>query len=97
MCSSDLEVQKAAPNPVAGGIDGDWAYAEITLTLDRMPEGGWELIPPDTFVSPVGLTVSVELLEQLEQLASEQGIGMSRVSGPEVNNHCLIIILNEES
>ena len=55
------------------------------------------MIPPDTFVSPVGLTVSVELLEQLEQLASEQGIGMSRVSGPEVNNHCLIIILNEES
>lgn len=95
--STTEEVQKAAPNPAAGGIDGDWAYAEITLTLDRMPEGGWELIPPDTFVSPVGLTVSVELLEQLEQLASEQGIGMSRVSGPEVNNHCLIIILNEES
>lgn len=89
-------MEKAASSPTADGIDGDWAYAEITLTLDRMPEGGWELIPPDTFVSPVGLTVSVELLEQLEQLALEQGIGMSRVSGPEINDHCLIIILDEE-
>ena len=79
--------QKAVP---------DMAYAEFVLTLDRMPEGGWELIPPETFVSPVGLTVSVELMEQLEQLALAQGINASRESGPETNNHCLIIILDEE-
>ena len=79
--------QKAVP---------DMAYAEFVLTLDRMPEGGWELIPPETFVSPVGLTVSVELMEQLEQLALAQGINVSRESGPETNNHCLIIILDEE-
>ena len=78
--------QKAVP---------DMAYAEFVLTLDRMPEGGWELIPPETFVSPVGLTVSVELMEQLEQLALTQGINVSRESGPETNDHCLIIILDE--
>ena len=78
--------QKAVP---------DMAYAEFVLTLDRMPEGGWELIPSETFVSPVGLTVSVELMEQLEQLALAQGINVSRESGPETNDHCLIIILDE--
>lgn len=86
---------KAAPNAGADGYNGDQAYAEAVLTLDRMPEGGWELIPPETPVSPDGLTVSAELMEQLEQLAVEQGIGTSRVSGPEVNDHCLIIILDE--
>lgn len=90
-------MEKAAPNADADSYDGDRAYAEAVLTLDRMPEGGWELIPPETPVSPDGLTVSAELMEQLEQLAIEQGIGTSRVSGPEVNDHCLIVILNEES
>lgn len=90
-------MEKAAPNPTMDSIDGDWAYAEAVLTLDRMPEGGWELIPPETPVSPDGLTVSTELMEQLEQLALEQGISVSRVPGSEANNHCLIVILNEES
>lgn len=88
-------MQKAAPNPVAEGLDRDSAYAEAVLTLDRMPEGGWELIPPETPVSPDGLTVSVELMEQLEQLALAQGINVLRESGPEANDHCLIIILDE--
>lgn len=91
------DMQKAVPNADADSYNGDRAYAEAVLTLDRMPEGGWELIPPETPVSPDGLTVSVELMEQLEQLAVEQGIGTSRVSGPEVNDRCLIVILNEES
>lgn len=91
------DMQKAAPNADADGLTGDRAYAEAVLTLERMPEGGWELIPPETPVSPDGLTVSAELMEQLEQLAVEQGIGTSRASGPEVNGHCLIVILNEES
>lgn len=93
-----------APNSTADGLEDsrqklapDMAYAEAVLTLDRMPEGGWELIPPDTPVSPDGLTVSAELMERLEQLAQEQGINTSRTSGPEVNDHCLIVILNEES
>ena len=81
-------MQKVVPN---------MAYAQFVLTLDRMPEGGWELIPPETPVSPDGLTVSVELMEQLEQLALEQGIGVSRVVGPEANAHCLIVILDEET
>ena len=88
-------LEKAAPNPAAEGLDGDSAYAEFVLTLDRMPEGGWELIPPEALVSPDGLTVSVELMEQLEQLALAQGINASRESGPEANDHCLIVILDE--
>ena len=89
-------MEKAAPNCYgADSLTGDRDYAEVVLTLDRMPEGGWELIPPETFSSPVGLTVSVELMEQLEQLALEQGIGVSRVAGPEANDHCLIVILDE--
>ncbi len=79
-------MQKVVPN---------MAYAQFVLTLDRMPEGGWELIPPETPVSPDGLTVSVELMEQLEQLALAQGINVSRETGPEANDHCLIIILDE--
>lgn len=91
-------MEKAAPNCYGeDSLTGDWDYAEVVLTLDRMPEGGWELIPPETPVSPVGLTVSVELMEQLEQLALEQGISVSRVVGPEANDHCLIIILDEET
>jgi len=89
-------MEKAAPNCYgADSLTGDRDYAEVVLTRDRMPEGGWELIPPETFSSPVGLTVSVELMEQLEQLALEQGIGVSRVAGPEANDHCLIVILDE--
>lgn len=91
------DMQKAVPNADADSYDGDRAYAEAVLTLERMPEGGWELIPPETFSSPAGLTVSTELMEQLEQLALEQGISVSRVPGPEANNHCLIVILDEES
>lgn len=90
-------MQKAAPNADADGLTGDWAYAEAVLTLDRMPEGGWELIPPETPVSPDGLTVSVELMEQLAKLAEEQGITTSRTSWPVTSDHCLIVILNEES
>lgn len=89
------DMQKAVPNADADSYNGDRAYAEAVLTLDRMPEGGWELIPPETPVSPDGLTVPVELMEQLEQLALEQGISVSREPGPEANNHCLIIILDE--
>lgn len=88
-------MEKTTPSPGTDGLTGDWDYAEVVLTLERMPEGGWELIPPETFVSPVGLTVSTELMEQLARLADEQGITASRTSGPVANDHCLIVILNE--
>lgn len=90
-----VTAQKAVPNPAAEGLDRDSAYVEAVLTLDRMPEGGWELIPPETPASPDGLTVSVELMEQLERLAQEQGINVSRTPGPEASDHCLIVILDE--
>lgn len=97
----DGTAEKTAPEDAAsenygpGYLDRD--YAEAVLTLERMPEGGWELIPPETFSSPAGLTVSTELMEQLEQLAQEQGITASRTSGPEASGRCLIVILDEES
>ena len=97
----DGTAEKAAPEDAASENYGpgylDRYYAEAVLTLDRMPEGGWELIPPETPVSPDGLTVSAELMERLEQLAEEQGINASRTSWPVTSDHCLIVILNEES
>lgn len=93
-----------APDSTADGLEGserklvsDMAHAEAVLTLERMPEGGWELIPPETPVSPDGLTVSAELMEQLNKLAGEQGITASRTSWPVTSDHCLIVILNEEN
>ena len=95
----DGTAEKAAPEDAASENYGpgylDRYYAEAVLTLDRMPEGGWELIPPETPASPDGLTVSVELMEQLERLAQEQGINVSRTPGPEASDHCLIVILDE--
>lgn len=74
---------------------GDWGYSEVALTLERMPEGGWELIPPETPVSPEGLYVTAGLMEQLAQLAREQGIDASLTLGSETSNHCLVVILDE--
>lgn len=89
----DRAAEKSALGAAVYGGAED--YAETVLTLDRMPEGGWELIPPDTPVSPDGLTVSVELMEQLAQLAEEQNITASRTTGPESSDQCLIVILDE--
>ena len=88
-------VEKVVPNLPADGYGGDWACAEITLTLDRMPEGGWELIPPETPVSPYGVYVTAELLEQIRQLAEEQGIEATVTTGTEGAERYLIAISDE--
>lgn len=64
------------------------------LTLERMPEGGWELIPPETPVSPEGMYVTRELLERVDRLAAEQGITASMTSNTEAEEF-VIIVLNE--
>ena len=65
------------------------------LTLDRMPEGAWELIPPETPVSPEGVHVTVELFEEIEQLAVEQGITASVTTSGEEAEEFVIVVLEE--
>ena len=88
--------QKAAPG------DGSSAVIRATpmvntevLTLDRMPEGAWELIPPETPVSPEGVHVTVELFEEIEQLAVEQGITASVTTSGEEAEEFVIVVLEE--
>lgn len=65
------------------------------LVIDRMPEGGWELISPDAYGSVYGLYVTGELLEQINQMAQEQGITASITSGTEESFLHLIVVLEE--
>ena len=85
--------QRAAPNPAADGLEDDYPLMEGTTTLERMPEGAAELIPPETAVIPtddrrgsIYLDLPLEVLDQIERLAQEQGIGVTaeRCSAPGV-------------
>ena len=92
------EMQKAASDAT---VDYDTAAAlpaapmsdtEI-LVVDRMPEGGWELVP--SAVSGDGLYVTGELLDQIEKMAQEQGITACLTSGTEEAELHLIVVLEE--
>ena len=85
-------MQKAAPNSAEDGLEDDRPLVEGTTTLERMPEGAAELIPPETAVMPtddrrgsIYLDLPLEVLDQIERLAREQGIGVTaeRCSAPE--------------
>lgn len=65
------------------------------LVVDRMPEGGWELIPPETPISADGLRVTGELMEQIQRMAQDQGITASITSGTKGAELHLIVVLNE--
>lgn len=68
----------------------------IAVTLDRLPEGAEELIPPETAVSPAGdggtayRGLSREAIDQIGRLAAEQGIG---VAVHPTQEECLLIVL----
>lgn len=85
------DMQKAAPNPAEDGLEDDRLLVEGTTTLERMPEGAAELIPPETAVTPaddgrgsIYLDLPLEVLDQIERLAQEQGIVVTaeRCSAP---------------
>lgn len=85
------DMQKAAPNPAEDGLEDDRLLVEGTTTLERMPEGAAELIPPETAVIPtddrrgsIYLDLPLEVLDQIERLAQEQGIVVTaeRCSAP---------------
>lgn len=89
--------QKCAPE---GAYDGAALQAApmvnpAVLVLDRMPEGGWELIPPETPVSPEGIFVTRELFEEIERMGQEQNITAERNSGVEEAEEFVIVILEE--
>lgn len=98
------EMQKAAPNPAAEGLDSDRSLVYGTTTLERMPEGAAELIPPETAVSPtddqqgsIYWNLPLEILDQIERLAQEQGIGVTaeRCSAPEAEVQYNLMILQQ--
>lgn len=67
------------------------------LVVDHMPEGGWELIPPETPVSADGLHITGELLEQIRRMAQDQGITASITSGTEgAEKHLLVVLKGTE-
>lgn len=85
------DMQKAVPNSAEDGLEDDRLLVEGTTTLERMPEGAAELIPPETVVMPtddrrgsIYLDLPLEVLDQIERLAQEQGIGVTaeRCSAP---------------
>ena len=98
------EMQKAAPNPAAEGLDSDRSLVNGTTTLERMPEGAVELIPPETAVTPtddrqgsIYWNLPLEILDQIERLAQEQGIGVTaeRCSAPEAEVQYNLMILQQ--
>lgn len=86
--------------PESDGSDSDVyiGFPVITpgeLILDRMPEGAWDLIPPETPAGPLGLLVSEELMEQIAQMAQEQGISASRSSKAQESGLYWIVVRGE--
>lgn len=95
----DFSVMAAGPGTDTPSYDGAVAVpaapvsdTEI-LVVDRMPEGGWDLIPPETPLSADGLHVTGELLEQIKRLARDQGITASITSGTEEAEDHLLVVL----
>lgn len=99
-------MQKAAPNPAEDGLEDDCPLLEGMTTLERMPDGAAELIPPETAVMPaddrrgsIYLDLPLEVLDQIERLAQEQGIGVTaeRCSAPEAEVRYNLEILQPNS
>ena len=101
--STTEEVQKAAPNPAADGIDGDWTLAEITLILDRLHKGAEDILPPDAAAvydaeagGDVYTWLTTEELDAIEKLAFEQGLidGTTDIYPSPVGARCALIVRN---
>lgn len=92
-----LDPQKSVPDAVVydAPLPGVPMSDTEVLVVDRMPEGGWELISPDTPGAVDGLYVTGELLEQINQMAQDQGITASMTSGTEEAELHLIVVLEE--
>lgn len=94
------EMQKTVPDSTAF-YDREAAVSAAPmsdteiLVVDRMPEGGWELVLPDAHGSVDGLYVTGDLLEQIAQMARDQGITVCITSGTERSFLHLIVVLDE--
>lgn len=72
----------------------------VILTLDRMPQGGEELLPPSTacnlFVEEGAehyVQLTAQQLDQLEELACTQNIPSSRSTEYSEEGNCVLVIL----
>ena len=94
--------QKCAPDETAvydgaSAVQAAPMVSPAVLMLDRMPEGAWELIPPETPVSPEGVYVTEELFMKIEQLAQEEeGITVSRTTYPEAEEFIIVVLEETE-
>lgn len=88
------DMRKAVPGAGVYGSTVNQAGPAV-LMLDRMPEGGWELIPPETPVSPEGVHVTRELFEEIGRLAQEENITASMTSGWTDAEEFVIVVLKE--
>ena len=103
MGETPLEARKAVPDSDADGLSGDWAYAEVTLILDRLPQGAEDILPSDAAVvydaeagGNVYTWLTTEELAAIEKLAFEQGLiaGTTDVFPSPVGARCALIVRN---
>ena len=101
MDEAPLDAQKAFPDSSADGLSGDWAYAEVTLILDRLPQGAEEVLPPDAAVvydeeagGDVYTWLTAEELAAIEKLAFEQGMiaGTTEIFPSPTGARCALIV-----
>ena len=93
--------EKAAPDSGADGLSSDWADAEVTLILDRLPQGAEEVLPPDAAVvydeeagGDVYTWLTAEELAAIEKLAFEQGMiaGTTEIFPSPTGARCALIV-----
>lgn len=101
MDETPLDARKAVPDSSADGLSSDWAYAEVTLILDRLPQGAEEVLPPDAAVvydeeagGDVYTWLTAEELAAIEKLAFEQGMiaGTTEIFPSPTGARCALIV-----
>lgn len=97
MGEASLDARKAD----ADGLSSDWADAEVTLILDRLPQGAEEVLPPDAAVvydeeagGDVYTWLTTEELAAIEKLAFEQGMiaGTTEIFPSPTGTRCALIV-----
>ena len=101
MGGAPLDARKAVPDSGADGLSSDWADAEVTLILDRLPQGAEEVLPPDAAVvydeeagGDVYTWLTAEELAAIEKLAFEQGMiaGTTEIFPSPTGARCALIV-----
>lgn len=94
--------EKTSSDSIADSAWEDWPQADFVLTLDRLPEGAAELIPPETAVTcdletgaEIYYWLTWEQLAAIEQLACEQGLLPGPSESEPLPEQCALIVRNK--